>query len=154
MSEVERIRDQLRRAFHGEAWHGPSVREVLDGVTAKQAASRPFAGGHSIWELVHHITAWTEISRRRLAEDRVPEATAEEDWPPVDGADEESWRKDLHELFASQERLQELLKSFPEPRLEATVPGQAYTFYVMLHGAVQHGLYHAGQVAILKKAKA
>src|SRR3972149_4819937 len=136
MSEVERIRDQLRRAFHGDAWHGPSVREVLDGVTAKQAAPPPLARGASILG-----GGGPHTPPRRRAEDRVPEATAEEDWPPVDGADEESWRKDLHELFASQERLQELLKSFPEPRLEATVPGHASTFYVMLHGAVQHGLY-------------
>ncbi len=153
MSEVERIRDQLKRAFHGDAWHGPSLREVLDGVTASQAASR-IPTGHSIREIVLHITAWTEIPCRRLAETPVPEATTEEDWPPVGELDEGGWKKDLESLFASQERLRDLLGSFSESRLEATVPGRDHSFYVMLHGAVQHSLYHAGQIAILKKSRA
>ncbi len=41
MSETKRIKDQLSRAFDGEAWHGPSVFEVLAGVTAEQAAAHP-----------------------------------------------------------------------------------------------------------------
>jgi len=71
MNETERIADQLKRAFHGEAWSGPSVREVLQGVTADIAAKRPIADAHSIWELVHHITAWVDIVRRRVAGEAV-----------------------------------------------------------------------------------
>ena len=52
MSEIKRINDQLKRAFEGTAWHGPSVSEVLAGVTAEQAAAHPIAGAHSIWEIV------------------------------------------------------------------------------------------------------
>ena len=37
-------------------------------------------------------------------------------------------------------------------QLEAEVPGMGYNVYVMLHGAVQHATYHAGQIALLKKA--
>ena len=66
MTEIERILDQLRRAYEGEAWHGPSVREVLAGVTAEQARERPLANAHSIWELVHHIAVWESVGRRRL----------------------------------------------------------------------------------------
>lgn len=29
MSEGENIADQLRRAFYGSAWHGPSLMELL-----------------------------------------------------------------------------------------------------------------------------
>lgn len=49
MSEIRRIEDQLKRAFEKHAWHGPSVREVLSGVTARRAAAQPIANGHSIW---------------------------------------------------------------------------------------------------------
>lgn len=44
MAETLRIADQLKRAFEGEAWHGPAVKEVLAGVTARQTAVRPIAG--------------------------------------------------------------------------------------------------------------
>ena len=66
MKEVERIADQLKRAHEGGAWHGPSVNELLEGVTAEQAAARPFEGTHSVWELVSHIEAWERAILLRL----------------------------------------------------------------------------------------
>jgi len=53
MTEIERILDQLKRAYEGNAWHGPSVREALNGVTPEQAAAHPLSGAHSIWEFAH-----------------------------------------------------------------------------------------------------
>ncbi|PYS87293.1 MAG: DinB family protein, partial [Acidobacteria bacterium] len=70
MTEIERILDQLKRAYEGNAWHGPSVREVLAGITAEQAHARPLPNAHSIWELVHHIAVWENVGRRRLTGDR------------------------------------------------------------------------------------
>ena len=61
MSEIERMLDQLKRAFEGEAWHGPSVKEAIAGVTAAQAHARPLANAHSIWELVQHIAVWEAV---------------------------------------------------------------------------------------------
>ena len=43
MSESKRIADQLHRAYAGAAWHGPALRQVLRGVSAKQASARPIA---------------------------------------------------------------------------------------------------------------
>ena len=57
MNEIRKIRSQIRRAFEGQAWHGPSVKELLADVTAEQAAAHPVAGAHSIWELALHIGA-------------------------------------------------------------------------------------------------
>ena len=61
MKETGRINDQLQRAFQGKAWHGPSLKEALAGITADQAAARPVGNAHSIWELTHHIGAWADI---------------------------------------------------------------------------------------------
>ena len=71
MSEIERIREQLKRCHRGEAWHGPSVLEAIDGLSAEQAAARPVASGHTIFELVLHIIAWRNVARRRLEGERV-----------------------------------------------------------------------------------
>jgi hypothetical protein len=43
--------------------------------------------------------------------------------------------------------------ALPEARLRDRVPGKRYDFYHLLHGIAQHELYHAGQIAILKKAQ-
>jgi hypothetical protein len=44
--------------------------------------------------------------------------------------------------------------ALPDSRLRDRVPGKRYDFYHHLHGVAQHELYHAGQIAILKKAHA
>ena len=75
MKETERIREQLKRAFEGGAWHGPGVLEILENVSAAQAATHPIEGAHSIWELVLHIKAWEDACRRRLSGERCVEGT-------------------------------------------------------------------------------
>ncbi len=151
MAEVERLYDQLRRCYEGEAWHGPSVKEVLAGITAGLASRRPIAGGHSIWEIVRHIAAWEGIVTRRLRGEAVAKVTPDEDWPPAADAGEAAWKEALEHLEHTHKELEKRVRALPEERLAALATGQKYSIYVMLHGAVQHNLYHAGQIALLKK---
>jgi uncharacterized damage-inducible protein DinB len=153
MNEAERLADQLRRAYEGGAWHGPSVTEVLRGVTAAQAAQRPVAHAHTIWEVVHHIAAWEVFVRRRLAGEVIGEVPSEEDWPPVADATEKAWREALDSLRRSNQQLREAVARFAPSRLNEIVPGKDYSFYVMLHGVAQHATYHAGQISLLNKAR-
>src|SRR3981081_2618233 len=90
--ESGRIADQLRRSVHGEAWHGPSVMEVLKGVSWEKAAARPVAGAHTIWEIALHISAWAEVGRLRASGTAV-EVAPERDWPGVGEASEDEWRR-------------------------------------------------------------
>lgn len=151
MSEIARILDQYDRAYRGEAWHGPSLRLLLDGVTAQDAAKHPIASAHSIWELVNHLAAWHQIVRRELAGEAI-EVTPDMDWPPVWEVSEVSWRRALDLLDESRKRLRADAEKLNEAHLNETPHAQKYSRYVMLHGLVQHDLYHAGQIAVLAKA--
>jgi uncharacterized damage-inducible protein DinB len=153
MSEAARIADQLRRAFDGEAWHGDSLFEILKGVSAKQAVARPVANAHSIWELVLHITAWDGAVLRRFGGVVVELADAE-NFPHVTDEGEAAWRKALAEVRRVHQELIDAVAKLPDSRLDEMVPGKEgahYNFYYMLHGVLQHELYHAGQIALLKK---
>ena len=154
MSEIERIADQLKRAFEGEAWHGPAVRELLATATCVQAAKRPIPGAHTIWEIVVHMSAWESVVRRRLLGESVTDLAPEQDWPAVTNVTEPAWRKTLEELEKSHLQTRQAIAQLTDERLDDTVSGKGYSVYVMLHGVVQHDLYHAGQIAILKKALA
>jgi uncharacterized damage-inducible protein DinB len=152
-SEAARIADQLRRAFEGEAWHGDSVLEILKGVSAERAAARPIKNGHTIWELVLHIAAWDGAVRRRMGGVAVTLSDAE-NFPPVRDTSEAAWGKALAEVRHVHEELMAAVRAMTDTRLYERVPGKEgahYTFYYMLHGVVQHELYHAGQIALLKK---
>ncbi len=158
MSEIERIVDEFRRGHEQGAWHGPSVREGLAGVSASAAASHPIPGAHSIWELVLHITGWRGEVIRRL-EGSEPGTPPEGDWPPVGDTSEAAWADALRRLDDSYRRLAGAVLSFAERRLDDKVGreppdpslGTVGSYYVMLHGIAQHDAYHMGQVAILRK---
>ena len=153
-TEVNRLDEQLRRALEGEAWHGPAVLELLAGVSAAHAASHPIAGAHSIWELVLHLVSDYELVLRRLAGDGRP-LTAAEDWPECPAPTEENWRQTVQELKRLNEKLRQAVRDFPDERLDdPLVPETPYTAYTQFIGVTQHNLYHAGQIALLKRALA
>jgi uncharacterized damage-inducible protein DinB len=153
MISTKRIADQLRRAFDGDAWHGDSVLEILKGVDAKSAAAHPIAGAHSIWELVLHIAAWDGAVLRRLHSDVPVELNDAENFPAVTDTSEAAWRRAVAHAKQVHETLTTAVSAFPKSRLAETIPGKDYDFTNMLLGVVQHELYHAGQIALLKKAQ-
>lgn len=152
MREVERIADQLRRAHEGGAWHGPALDELLKGVTAGQAAARPFEDAHSILELVAHVEAWERAILRRLGGDPAQIYNTEEDWSPAAGGDEETWAAARRRLTETYVALREAVLGLDDARLDDPILPNMSTRYVSLHGAIQHALYHAGQIALVRKA--
>lgn len=160
MTELERISDQIQQIFEGKpAWHGPSVLQVLENVTAKQATTRPIAGAHTIWELVIHILIWEDEVRRCLEGEKLRWLSEEEDWPPIHDTSKLAWQKTIEELKRVHQLLLEALSRFDANQLNSIVPCDpavpepwaSKSFYTMLHGIVQHAAYHAGQIALLKK---
>jgi len=151
-SEGARIADQLRRAFDGNAWHGPALLELLADVEAAAAAAKPLPGVHSIWELVLHIAAWDRAGLRRLAGEKC-QLKARANFPPVPLPTEAAWREAVAAAKLTHQTLVNTVAGLSGKRLSDRVPGKRYDFYHMLHGIAQHELYHAGQIAILKKAQ-
>jgi uncharacterized damage-inducible protein DinB len=145
------IGEQLRRAFEGDAWHGPALLELLEDVDAATAAAKPLPSVHSIWELVLHIAVWDGAASRRLAGEKF-QPTGVANFPIVPRPSEVAWRKAVAHAKRMHDALVKTVAALPESRLRERVPGKKYDFYFMLHGVAQHELYHAGQIAILKKA--
>jgi uncharacterized damage-inducible protein DinB len=149
-NEATRIQEQLERAFAGRAWHGPSVLELLADVDSTRAAARPIAGAHSIWELVLHIAAWDKAASRRLKGDRA-ELLDEEDFPAITDTSEEAWNQAVETLKRAHRELHYAIGSLEDSRLDQPIVSGMASVYGTLHGVIQHGLYHAGQIALLKK---
>ncbi len=151
MTEMERITDQLRLAIEGEAWHGPSVFEALEGITAEQATTRPIPNGHSIWEILLHVTIWLEETVVRLRGlGRNLELEVEWPEPPVGGGDD-AWNESIARLRRAQANLTEELGRTDDVRLDQPIAEGFLSVYASLHGIVQHTVYHAGQIALLRK---
>ena len=151
-SDVHRIGSQLKRSYEGGAWHGPSVLEAIEGVGWEQAFQKPVFGFHSICELVLHIAAWAEVGARALNGDVYGSLPEEADWPDVGKPSAASWEKALKRCSEAQVKLRDSLKRYPVDRLHETLPGKEYSMYFLLQGILQHNVYHAGQIVVLKRA--
>jgi len=154
-TQTSLLADQIRRAFDGEAWHGNSVLEILKDVNAATAAARPIKNAHSIWELVHHVEAWCKFAYGAVQGISIPDwpdMPQEQDFPPVIDKDQQAWQQAVRSLFANHLKLVDAIKGFGDTRLQATVPGRPYKFYRLFQSTTQHAVYHAGQIALLKKA--
>lgn len=152
-SESARIADQLRRAFGGDAWHGPPLSDLLAGVTAEKARARPLASGHNIWELVLHIDIYSQVGFSATEAVPMPQLYGKGgDWPAPIEDSEAAWIAAQDRLFRNAEKLAKAIDLFDDAKLHQTVPGRSYDFYYLFHGIVQHSLYHGGQIAMLKKS--
>ena len=138
----------LRRSWAGPAWHGPCLKQALEGVTPEIAARMPASGEHSIWELTRHIALWARVARETLEGLPYPKIEPPADWPKPSG----SWQDAVAELEREQSALIAALRTFPEERLEETITEpKGYTFAVLIQGVIEHNAYHGGQISILKK---
>lgn len=157
-SHIDLILDQLEREHAGDPWHGSPLRAILHDVDAGAAARRPIAAAHSIWELVRHITAWKKEVAQRARGGAAGEPAAG-DWPEVGAPTEARWRAAIDALEAAHLDLVAAIKALPEAQLFTPTNdtrnrqmGTGVSYYVLLHGIIQHDAYHAGQIAILKNA--
>ncbi len=157
MSRIDDFTDQVRRILDGDPWFGDPILRVLEGVTHDQAAQRVIPHGHTIWEVVLHLTSWTrEVNRRLVQGDwRAP---ADGDWPTAPDPTAGNWRSTVSRLEEAHRALLLTLESFPASRLDDQLGnernqalGTGQTFSQMLHGLVQHDVYHLGQIGILKR---
>lgn len=150
MTEVERILDQYDRAMNGDAWHGDPVWTILDGISAEQANNRTDPNAHSIWELVSHMTFWeTEVNRRL---NHLPARSLEElNFPVAPQPTAENWTSTLTAFRQSNTEFRKSLAQLDPAGLDLPTPGRDKSVYVEAHGVIQHHLYHAGQIAILRK---
>lgn len=157
-SQIAFLVDQLERAHAGDPWHGSSRASLVADVTPEEARRRPTPTVHSIWELVLHMTAWTqEVTRRVQGSDAgEPEMG---DWPALPAVpDERAWRASLAALDQAHVALRDTVHDLDPSRLtnrvgDARNPplGTGVTIEQTINGIVQHDAYHSGQIAIVKK---
>ena len=106
----------------------------------------------SIWEIVLHVTVWADIARARLKGQATGDPSPEENWPPVSATGPDDWRLTIARLGGSHRLLAADVRALEDQALDAMVPGLEYSVSVLLHGVVEHGTYHGGQITLLNKA--
>lgn len=151
------LRRMLDEAFFGPAWHGPSLKVALRGVTAEHALWRPGKGRPNVWEQVLHCAIGKHLVANRLdpsQKARFPRPLARAWWssaPDVANPDarDRAWRDDLALLDVSHRRLLAVLARTPLLRLRESHGARPVVLGEQVAGLALHDAYHAGQVALV-----
>lgn len=145
---LTRIIDNIDTVFRGDAWHGPSVMEMINSLPeSKLLENQPFSK-QSIAQNIFHLTAYRKFVIEKLNDNiHFRLETDEENW----GTEEEL--KDAarlkKNLLDTHNQLLKKLEEFDDELLTRNVPGEYYDFYKLLNGLIQHDTYHLGMIWVL-----
>lgn len=141
--------DRLELAeWWDEAWREgvwwAAWREVVEGLTAEQAAWKPAPGRHSIWELVNHMTFWREyfVHRAEGGEPATEDELERLNWQEPAGPTERAWRATRERFAESHARVRAVLA---DPETAPPPKPQLDLRYLLLHDS-----YHIGQVMYIR----
>lgn len=150
--EIQYIIKQLQTSYDGEPWFGRAVKRILAEVDSKTALQKP-NGQHSMLELLFHMINWREftISRLQPGNDKTVQYFDQNDWRQLDHSDATLWGKGLQLLENTQQLLITLLGTLNDEVLSTQVADREYNYRFLLHGMIQHDIYHLGQIAYVKK---
>lgn len=148
--------DQVRNTFLQEDWQWqPSLSEALEGLTAAQAAYKPAAERHSIWQIVRHLILWKRAVLQAWDGDPPDETQlGEADWAKVTG-DETAWQHDVRALMTVSTEFLDRAKSIGDAALSRPMtwynhPDAIQPLAIRLVRTVTHDIYHAGQIRYLR----
>jgi len=143
----------IDQSYNRKAWHGTNLRGSIRGLSAREAAWRPGAGRHSIWEIVVHCAYWKYIVRRRiLGEKRGSFPLKGSNWFQR-SADlgEQAWREDIKLLESCHRSLLDAVSQLSPGELSRTPAGSKVSNLAIIVGIASHDVYHAGQIQLLKR---
>ena len=150
--EMQYIARQITDAYEGDPWFGRNAKALLSEVNEQTAFEKP-NGQHSMVELVWHMVNWREFVISRFTKDSTKDITYFEvnDWRALDHSDKALLQQGLQRLHQTQAELLEVIGNESDALLDKNVEERSYTFRKLLHGILQHDIYHLGQIAYLQK---
>ncbi len=150
MTDLDQLIHQYDQTMSGGAWYGDPVWQILQAIDAQCAAAQPIAGAHTISQLVMHMAFWEQVATQRFSGPVTPDLTGNFPVPPP--PDEAAWQKTLESFRESNREFRHVISLLDSSRLDQNTPGGDHSFRYELVGVIQHHIYHAGQIALLKKA--
>jgi hypothetical protein len=154
--EVAQLLAIIDQAYNKASWHGTNLRGALRRVTPAQAAWRPAAGRHNIWEIAVHAAYWKYTAARRFtggARGSFPLKGSNWFSRPADphASNDAAWKADLALLDDMHIALRRAVVQLSSKDLSRIPPGKKVSNFALLSGVAAHDLYHAGQIQILKR---
>jgi uncharacterized damage-inducible protein DinB len=148
--QIERIIENLDTVFRGDAWHGPSIMEMINSLPSEKVAQKQSFSSQTISQHIFHLLAWRSFVIEKLNENiHYSLETDEQNWGSEEDIKPENFKNLVQNLKKKHEELIVRLEKYDDALLEVNVPGEYYNYYKLLNGLIQHDTYHLGMIWVL-----
>ena len=154
-SEINLLLTMIDQSFDHKSWHGTNLRGALRGISPEEAAWRPAATRHNIWEIAVHAAYWKYVVWRRLAGEAHGSFPIKgSNWferPGPGALDGRQWKADMALLNEIHISMRAAVAEVTSQELHRTPAGSKVSNLALITGIAAHDLYHAGQIQLLKR---
>src|SRR5262245_42657158 len=128
--EAERalLMEQLRCSYDAPAWHGPNLRQALDGVGTREMGWRPEGGEHAwnIHEVTLHVADIMQKCAASLFGKPLLRSVVSDDFPLPSAPSDADWSAALVFLERSYAALESSVRTMAPAALAEISPSRAY----------------------------
>ena len=142
----------LETVLSGEPWYGRSIYTLLEEAGIGDVYKRPAGSNHSMIELLYHMETWAAYTLSVIKEEPLSQIKSIEslDWRTIEPK-EYNWENGLAQFKSTNQEIIELLNTKEDRFLDQVLDDKNYNFRFLLYGMIDHHIYHAGQIAYVKK---
>jgi uncharacterized damage-inducible protein DinB len=151
--ELQYIITTLQNTLDGEPWYGRPVIQLLQEADPAVVYEKPANNPHSPADLLYHMITWAEFTLMRLQGDKEKDDAWFDkiDWRPIDPA-VHTWKEGIEQFRHLNQQIIALLQTKDDSLLQEKVDFREYNVRFLLHGYIQHNIYHAGQIVYALKS--
>ncbi len=150
MKILEKIIDNLDTVFRGDAWHGPSIMEIINSLPIEKVVQKKEFSKQTIPQHIFHLMAWRKFVLEKLNDNiHYSLETEEDNWGNENDINPKNFNVLIEKLKSSHIDLINTLEKQDDDILEKYVPGEHYNYYKLLNGLIQHDTYHLGMIWVL-----
>lgn len=150
MKILEKIIDNLDTVFRGDAWHGPSIMEIINSLPIEKVVQKKEFSNQTIPQHIFHLMAWRKFVLEKLNDNiHYSLETEEDNWGNENDINSKNFSVLIEKLKSSHFDLINALEKQDDDILEKYVPGEHYNYYKLLNGLIQHDTYHLGMIWVL-----
>jgi len=150
MNLIKQIAKNIRDLYFGENWTTVNFKDTLSDITWDQATVK-FNSMNTIASLLYHTNYYNKAVINVLQGNMLTAHDNDSfDHPRIESPGD--WESLLNETWSDVETLTTIVELLPESKLLDTFSEEKYgNYYVNIHGLIEHGYYHLGQIVWIKK---
>jgi hypothetical protein len=142
----------IEEGYGPGAWHGANFKVALSDVTPEVAFWRPGPERHNIAEIaLHHAFSVRSVCERLSGKaSSKPFVLEGDDWFELSNESTLPWDRILEVVASEQRKLETTIAELGTGRLR---PAPDVKPFDLVLGITCHGVYHAGQIQLIKRLR-